>query len=182
MPPGDSRPDCGVSTRVNIIVAVSDNGVIGRGGGLPWRLPDDLRRFKALTIGHPVIMGRRTWESLGRPLPGRRNIVVTRNRAYAAQGVEIAGSLQKALAQVADAAEVFVIGGASLYADALPLAHRLYLTRVHAEVEGDVRFPAWSPDDWQEVEADAHPADAQHPFAFTALVFESRRNRLEKRI
>lgn len=179
MPPGHSRPDRSVSARISIIVAVAENGVIGRHGDLPWRLPDDLRRFKELTMGKPVIMGRRTWESLGRPLPGRRNIVVSRTPAFAAAGAEVAHTLPDALQRAADEPDVFVIGGAQLYAEALTLAHRLYVTRVHATVEGDVFFPRWRPEDWTEIASTPHPADARHPYAFTFHVYKSRRNPLD---
>lgn len=178
MPSGHPRPDRRVSARLSIIVAVAENGVIGRGGGLPWRLPDDLRRFKELTMGKPVIMGRRTWESLGRALPGRRNLVVSRMPGYSARGAEIAFSLPDALRRTTNEPEVFVMGGAQLYAEALPLADRLYLTRVHAAVDGDVLFPEWRPEEWVEIQSIPHPTDARHPFSFTFHVYEFRRNPL----
>lgn len=130
-------------------------------------------------MGKPVIMGRRTWDSLGRPLPGRRNIVVSRNPGFIATGAEVARTLPDALQRAEKEPEVFVIGGAHLYAEALPLAHRLYMTQVHAAVDGDVLFPHWNPEDWMERESIPHPADARHPFAFTFHVYESRRNPLE---
>lgn len=153
---------------VSIIVAMDEDGVIGRAGALPWRLPDDLRRFKAVTMGHVLIMGRRTLDSIGRALPGRRSVVLTRNRAFRPpEGVEVAPDLDAALARVAEAPRVFVVGGASVYREALPRAHQLLITRVHARVPGDVRFPsvAWS--EWTLVEEERHPADAHHAFPFS---------------
>ena len=138
---------------VALIAAVAANGVIGRGNRLPWRLPADLRRFKELTLGHALVMGRRTYESIGRPLPGRVTVVLTRDPAFAPPGVAVARNLDEALAAAAAACpgsgEVFVAGGAEVYAQALPRAGRLYLTRVEAEVEGDTRFPDFDPALWR---------------------------------
>lgn len=143
--------------RLALIAAVAANGVIGSDNALPWRLPEDLKRFKALTLGHPVIMGRRTFESIGRPLPGRRNIVVTRNADWRAEGCETAASLEAALAAAGAAEdEVFVIGGAQLYAEALPLARRLYLTEIRHAFEGDARFPDLGRGTWQETAREHH--------------------------
>lgn len=137
--------------RLSLIAAVASNGVIGSDNTLPWRLPEDLKRFKALTLGHPVVMGRKTYESIGRPLPGRRNIVITRDATYAADGCETANSLETALAACnATTDEVFVIGGAQIYAEALPLAQRLYLTEIRREFPGDARFPVFDRIGWQE--------------------------------
>lgn len=160
--------------RVSLIVAVSENGCIGREGDLPWRLPEDLRRFKQLTLGHPIIMGRKTYESIGRPLPGRDNIVVTRQPGYSAPGCTVVGSLPEALAaaNASGAAEAFIIGGASLYAEALPLADTLQLTRVHAEVAGDVHLP---PIPWRAfrcLATEAHSADERHAYAYTFEVWQ----------
>jgi len=157
---------------VSVIVAAAENGVIGRAGALPWRLSEDLKRFKRLTVGHPVVMGRKTWESLGRALPGRRNLVVSRSPGYAAAGAEVFSSLDEALAACAGEGEVFVIGGAALYAEALPRADRLYLTRVHAAVEGDVTFPEIDPADWTLISEESHEADARHDHAFSFRVYE----------
>ncbi|MDR2239223.1 MAG: dihydrofolate reductase [Zoogloeaceae bacterium] len=140
--------------RLSLIAAVAANGVIGSENALPWRLPEDLKHFKTLTTGHPVVMGRKTFESIGRPLPARRNIIVTRNTAYAAQGCETAASLPAALAACPDAGEVFVIGGAQIYAEALPLAARLYLTEIQKEFAGDARFPALDRRLWRETSRD----------------------------
>lgn len=156
---------------VSLVAAVAENGVIGRKGGLPWRLPDDLRWFKQLTMGHAVVIGRRTFESLGRPLPGRRWIVLSRDPAFRADGVETATDLRGALA-AAGGGEVFVAGGAGVYRAALPIADRLYLTAVHARVEGDTRFPEVNFDDWTLVEERHHAADARHPHAFTFRTYD----------
>ncbi len=138
---------------VSLVAAVARGGVIGRAGGLPWRLPEDMRRFRELTLGHPVIMGRRTWDSLPdrfRPLPGRRNVVVTRNSSWQSEGAERAGSLEEALRLVSDAERVFVIGGGELYAAALPLADELLLTEIDLEVVGDTVFPTWDRAEFDE--------------------------------
>ncbi|HEY3808495.1 MAG TPA: dihydrofolate reductase [Steroidobacteraceae bacterium] len=161
-----------MAPRIALVVAVADNGVIGRAGTLPWHLPDDLRFFKSVTMGKPMLMGRRTFESIGRPLPGRRNIVLTRGTPDLPAGVELVASLEAALALVAEAPELCVIGGATLYAQTLPQAQRLYLTRVHATVDGDVRFPPWIASDWRELERSEHPADARHAYAFSLLRLE----------
>lgn len=137
--------------RLSLIAAVAANGVIGSGNALPWRLPEDLKRFKALTLGHPVIMGRKTYESIGRPLPGRRNIVISRDAAFSAEGCETAGSLDAAIASCAGTTdEVFVIGGAQLYAEALQVAQRMYLTEILREYPGDAHFPAFQRAAWRE--------------------------------
>jgi dihydrofolate reductase len=161
-----------MAPRIALVVAVADNGVIGRHGGLPWHLPDDLKFFKSVTMGKPMLMGRRTFESIGRPLPGRRNIVLTSATPELPTGVERVASLEAALALVADVAELCVIGGATLYAQTLPQAQRLYLTRVHASVEGDVRFPPWIASEWRELDRSEHPADARHAYAFSLLTLE----------
>jgi dihydrofolate reductase len=157
--------------RIAIVAAVARNGVIGRGNALPWRLPDDLQHFKRLTLGHPIVMGRRTWESLPGILPGRRHIVVTRDLHYDAPGAEIAHSLDQAVA-AAGGDEVLVVGGAELYAQALPLAQRLYLTLVDADVEGDARFPPLDPGEWREVAREAYPADDRHAYPFSFVTLE----------
>jgi len=159
--------------RLSLIAAVAANGVIGRAGGLPWRIPADLRHFKAVTLGKPVIMGRKTWQSIGRPLPGRRNIVVSRDARFVAEGAEVAASLDAALAAVADAEEAMVIGGAAIYAEALPRADRLYLTEVHADVEGDVYFPEFDRAAWRETAREDHPAGGDAP-AFSFVTLERR--------
>jgi dihydrofolate reductase len=137
-----------------MVAALARNGVIGRNGSIPWRIPEDMAHFRTLTMGHPVVMGRRTWDSLPdrfRPLPGRRNVVVTRNDAWQAEGAERAPSFDAALRLLEGAGQVFVIGGAEIYAAALPRADELVLTEIEAEVEGDVRFPAWDPSAFAEI-------------------------------
>ena len=141
-----------------LIAAVAANGVIGAAGGLPWQLPEDLQHFKRMTQGHAVIMGRKTWESIGRPLPGRKNVVVTRQAGYAAPGASVAPSLQAALALCAEQAIVFVIGGADLYRAALPLADALLLTEIHRDFAGDTRFPEFDRLQWRETEREQHVA------------------------
>lgn len=156
---------------VSVIAAVARNRVIGVDNRLPWRLPADLRRFRALTWGKPVVMGRRTHESIGRPLPGRRNIVLTRARR-APDGCERAGSLAEAFEMTAPAPETVVIGGARCYREALPLAERMYLTRIDADFAGDAWFPEWSPDEWVERECERVASGAAAPFGYEFLVLE----------
>jgi len=154
-------------TRLSLIAAVAENGIIGSGNALPWRLPEDLKHFKTLTLGHPVIMGRKTYESIGRPLPGRRNIVVTRNRDFHMEGCEIAQSLEAAIAACGlDCGEVFVIGGAQIYAEALPLAQRIYLTEIRKPFKGDARFPVLDRKEWEETSREAHVSSEGLAFDF----------------
>ena len=159
-------------TRVSIIVAIDDRGGIGRDGQLPWRLPEDLQRFKRITMGKPIVMGRRTWESIGRPLPGRHNIVISRQPGLVAHGATVTGSLEAALLAAGDVPEVCVIGGAEIYRLALPLAQEIHLTRVHARVDADTFFPALDPAEWEEIGREDRPADERHPFpcSFVKLV------------
>ena len=158
-------------TRLSVVVAADERGGIGRDGGLPWHLPEDLKRFKALTMGKPIVMGRRTWDSIGRPLPGRRSIVVSRQAGLAIAGAEVVGSLEQALDAAGGAPEVCVIGGAELYRLALPLAEVVHLTRVHAVVDADTFLPPLDPSEWEEVSRESHPADARHahPYSFVTL-------------
>lgn len=149
-----------------IIAAVARSGVIGKNNRLPWHLPEDLRHFKACTLGHPVLMGRRTWDSLGRPLPGRRNLVISRQPDFAAAGAEVWPGLQQAIAACSDASRVFLIGGAELYRLGLPLASEMLLTEVDLEVDGDAHFPPWAPEQWQETRRERHTAASGIPFAF----------------
>lgn len=163
--------------RLSLLVAVAENNVIGRDGGLPWHLSADLKRFKQLTMGHPMLMGRRTFESLGRVLPGRTSIVISRQPQLSLpEGVLLAGSLDAALELVAAEEEVFIIGGAELYAAALPSADRIYLTRVHANIEGDTHFPAIDWSQWRCIAEEAHAADEKNAFNFTFLTYEHERN------
>lgn len=157
---------------IALVVALADNGVIGRDGRLPWHLPDDLKHFRAVTWGKPVLMGRRTFESIGRALPGRRNLVLTSAPTPAPPGIEYVPDLAAALAMVRGAQELCVIGGAQLYELVLPLAMRLYLTQVHGQVEGDVRFPALDWSVWHELGREEHPADQRHAYAMSFVQLE----------
>jgi dihydrofolate reductase len=161
-----------VSIQISIVVAVSDNGVIGRGGALPWHLPDDLKHFKAVTMGKPVLMGRRTFESIGRPLPGRRNLVLSRTHAAVAAGVERVHNLEQACALVGNTGELCVIGGAEVYGVTLRRAGRIYLTQVHASIAGDTYFPLQELKTWRELERVEHPADARHEFAMSFVTLD----------
>jgi dihydrofolate reductase len=158
---------------VSLVAAVSRGGVIGRDGGIPWRIPEDMARFRELTMGHAVVMGRRTWESLPdefRPLPGRDNVVVTRNPDWSAQGADRAGSIEGALELVASAPRVFVIGGGEIYAAALPYADELLLTEIDADIEGDTTFPAWNREEFDEVERRERVTEGGTTFAFVRYV------------
>lgn len=161
-------------SRIALIVAMSENGVIGNKGRLPWRIPEDMRWFKERTIGKPCIMGRKTWDSLPKkPLVDRPNIVVTRSDAFQAEGATVAHSFAEAVAiantLMPDAEEIMVLGGAELFAVALPQADRVYLTRVHAEIEGDVRMPLFDPDQWKEVTRSYTREPAQYRASFVVL-------------
>jgi dihydrofolate reductase len=162
---------------VSIIVATDERGAIGHDGGLPWRLPDDLKRFKSLTLGKPVVMGRKTWDSIGRPLPGRHNIVITRDAGREIAGATVVGSLEAAIAAAGDVGELCVIGGAEIYRLALPRAGLIHLTRVHATVTADTFFPALPPGEWDEEVLERHAADDRHAFAFSYVVQRRRRPR-----
>jgi dihydrofolate reductase len=159
----------------SLIVAAAENGVIGRGNRLPWHLPADLAHFKQTTLGHPVIMGRRTWESIGKPLPGRRNVVVSRTPEFVAPGCEVARDLAAAYSLVASEPEAFVIGGTQLYETALPSADRIYLTRVLAAVEGDARFPDLRPDAWRETLLGEQAPDERNAYGLRFFLLERRR-------
>ncbi|KAA6430396.1 dihydrofolate reductase [Dyadobacter flavalbus] len=164
---------------LSIIVAVSENGVIGKDNQLLWRLPDDLKRFKNLTLNHPIIMGRKTFESIGKPLPGRTSIVVTRNPDFAYEGVTVTHSLEEAVqkAREMDANEAFIIGGGELYRQAQPISDTLYITEVKTIIEGDTFFEIIKPSDWTETNRITHEADERHhfPFVFADYI---RRNEL----
>lgn len=170
-------------TTITLVVAVAENGVIGRGGGLPWRLSSDLKRFKADTMGKPIIMGRKTYESVGRPLPGRLNIVVTRDPAWRAEGVQTAPSLEDALTLarvrarcMTGADEICVIGGGEIFRDALPVADRLRVTHVLAEMEGDVFFPQIDPALWRPVRAEEFPAGEKDSHATRYVIYERQKD------
>jgi len=156
---------------ISLIVAASTNNVIGFQGHLPWRLSSDLKRFKALTMGKPIVMGRKTYESIGRPLPGRQNIVVTRNPDYVAEGCDVVSSVDAAIQAAGDAEEIMIIGGSHIYEAFLPRAHRIYLTRVQAELEGDAYLPKFNDDDWQETVVEEYTSDESndHNVIFSIL-------------
>ena len=158
---------------ISLIVAMNEDGGIGKMGRLPWRLGADLKRFKRLTIGHHVVMGRKTYESIGSPLPGRTMVVITRNPDYHAEGCFVVGSIEEALALTSARGEdeAFIIGGGEIFAQALPLAQRLYLTQVRTHANCDVFFPSFDPAEWAEVERKEHPADErnEHAFRYTLL-------------
>lgn len=156
---------------LSIVVAMASNGVIGRNGDLPWRLPADLKEFKAITMGKPIIMGRLTHESIGRPLPGRENIVLSRDPDYRAQGCRVINNL-KELNDIVKDDEAMIIGGARLYADALTVARRLYITEVHADVEGDVRFPEFDRTAWMESRRQRYQADAKNEYDYSFVLLE----------
>ena len=158
---------------ISFVVAVARNGVIGREGGLPWHISSDLKRFKEITMGKPVIMGRKTWESLPRkPLPGRRNIVITQQKGYVAEGADVAESPEAALLMVPDAPEVAVIGGGEIYHLFWPLVDRLYLTEVDLAVDGDTYFPTVDPAEWREVSREVHPRGERDSASFTLRILD----------
>jgi dihydrofolate reductase len=163
---------------VTLIAAVARNGVIGHGNDLVWRLPEDQRHFRAVTLGAPVIMGRATWDSLPervRPLPGRRNLVLTRQAGWQAPGAEAVATLDEALARVADVPRAFVIGGAQVYALALPRADELLLTEIERDFDGDCRFPDWPHAQFEEVARERHQATAPNDFDFSFVTYRRRR-------
>ncbi|MEX2367502.1 MAG: dihydrofolate reductase [Pseudohongiellaceae bacterium] len=163
---------------ISLIVAMSENRVIGRNNKLPWYLPEDLKYFKRVTMGKPIIMGRKTYESIGRPLPGRTNIVITRNRDYQADGIRVVHDLNSALELsenigiVDGNEEVMIIGGADIFELTLPMARRLYLTQVHAEIEGDTWFPKVNLNDWQEIGREDFKASGPNPYDYSFLILQ----------
>ena len=157
---------------VSAIVAAADNNAIGKGNQLLWHLPNDLRFFKKTTSGHTVIMGRKTYESVGKPLPNRRNVVITRQEGYTLAGAEVVHSLDEALAGCAGEEEVFIVGGAEIYRQALPLTNRVYLTQVHAQLEGDAYFPELDKNEWKLETAESHNPDERHAYGYTFKVYE----------
>jgi dihydrofolate reductase len=165
---------------IAVVAAIADNGVIGRDNRLIWRLKTDLKRFRALTWGSPIIMGRRTFQSIGRPLPGRQTIVLTRDRAFSAEGVTVAHAWDEAVARAEDAAErmgaeaIFVVGGGEVYAEALPRAERLHLTLVHASPDGDALFPPYDRTAFRELRRSEHPRGPDDEQSFTFLDLERR--------
>jgi dihydrofolate reductase len=166
-----------------VIAAAARNGVIGRGNTIPWRLKSDMQRLKAITLGKPVVMGRKTFESLPRPLPGRTNIVITRDKTYRASGAVVTNSFEQAQAVALGdalrrfATEIAIIGGAEIYAQWMDAADILDITEVHADIEGDTRFPAINPDQWQEVARTRHPAGPDDNFDFSYVTYRRRGSR-----
>jgi dihydrofolate reductase len=167
---------------VSIVVAVAKNGIIGRDGEMPWRLSSDLKRFKTITMGNPIIMGRKTFESIGRVLPGRHNIVITRNSCFDSEGVTAVASLDEALktaelwAEKNDAKEICILGGGEIYQQSLNLAHRLYYTEVKAEPAGDTRFPDLEEDDWKVSHKETVPAGVRDNFETRFIIYERKKS------
>nr|AIA14776.1 Dihydrofolate reductase [uncultured bacterium] len=157
---------------ISAIVAMAENRVIGKNNQLPWRLPADLRHFKALTMGKPILMGRKTHESIGRVLPGRQNIITTRNTAFQVPEALVVHSLEAALKTLPETEEVMLIGGAELYRELFPKVQRIYMTLVHAEVEGDSYFPELKPSEWQQISCEDHEADQDNAYPYSFLVWE----------
>lgn len=155
---------------------MSENRVIGINNKLPWHLPADLRHFRRLTTGHPVIMGRRNYESIGKPLPNRTNIVVTRNPDYRAAGCLVTHSLDDAMNSAGNDSEIFIIGGAEIYRQAFDRANRIYLTLIHARIEGDTYFPEFEGPPWREISRERHERDENNPYPFSFLTYERSRN------
>jgi dihydrofolate reductase len=160
-----------VTRRISFVLAFDRNNVIGKNGGLPWRLPDDMKHVRAVTEGKPLIMGRRTYDSIGRPLPRRTNIVLTRDPEFRPEGVLVARTPDEALALAGDAPEVIIFGGAEVFRHYLPIADRIYLTQVDADVGGDTTFD-FDRSDWRVVENTPHPADARHPYPFSFITMD----------
>lgn len=160
-------------TVLSMIVAHANNRIIGKNNDMPWHLPADLAYFKKTTLGKPIIMGRKTYESIGRPLPGRKNIVISRDQQYRANGIEVAHSVEEALALVKDVEEVMVIGGGAIYQHCLAAAHRLYITHIDADIEGDTSFPFYDTvNDWQKLRSDVFPADEKNKYRLDFAVYE----------
>ena len=164
-----------MATLVSIVVAADERNAIGRRGGLPWRLPNDLKHFKALTLGKPVLMGRKTWDSIGRPLPGRHNIVITRQPNLVLEGASVVASLDRAFETAGDVPEACVIGGADIFRLALPGADVVHLTRVHVTCEADTFLPALETSEWMEVAREDHAPDDGHAYAYSFVELRRRR-------
>jgi dihydrofolate reductase len=164
------------ASRLSIIAAMAKNRVIGADNAIPWRLPGELQMFKSITMGHHIIMGRNTWESIGRLLPGRTTVIVSRRRDFAVAGAIVAASLDDSIAACAGDNEIFVIGGAQLYAAALPLADRIYLTEVDAEVAGDTYMPQFNVNEWRKQSSQAFAADTKNPYDYRLTIYERSRD------
>jgi dihydrofolate reductase len=159
-------------TILSMIVAHANNRVIGKKNDMPWHLPADLAYFKKTTLGKPIIMGRKTYQSIGRPLPGRKNIVISRDNNFQAEGVEVVNSVDAALALVVDSAEVMVIGGGAIYQHCLVAAQRLYITHINANIDGDTHFPEYDLTVWHKVASDIRPSDEKNPYQLDFSVYE----------
>ena len=157
---------------ISLVLAMARNQVIGRDNALPWRLPADMRRFKELTWGKPILMGRKTYESIGKPLPGRTNLVLTRDPHWRAEGVEVLGSVDEALARMRESPEVACIGGAEIFRLLLPVSGRIYLTRIHADIVGDTVFPPLEPSQWKEVDSRQFQADERNLYDMTFVTLD----------
>ncbi len=160
------------SPAITLIAARARNGVIGRDNQIPWKIPGEQAYFKRMTMGHPIVMGRKTRESIGRPLPGRRNIVVTRDHGYAATGAEVARSLDEAISLAGDAEQVFIIGGAQMYAEAMPRATRVLLTEIDTDFDGDTWMPPLDRAQWRETSREDHPPTSDRAFGYSFVVYE----------
>jgi dihydrofolate reductase len=158
--------------KLAIIVATDEQGLIGKDNDLPWKLSADLQYFRRVTMGKPLIMGRNTHESIGRALPGRKNIIITKNEAYQAEGCTVVHSITDALMACEQVEEVMVMGGASLYEQLLPSADKLYLTQVHASLAGDTWFPTWNKNAWSEISREDHLADEKNDYAYSFIIYE----------
>ncbi|WP_039053137.1 dihydrofolate reductase [Sphingobacterium sp. T2] len=159
-------------TKITLIVAAAENNAIGKGNRMPWHLPNDFKYFKEKTLNHSVVMGRKTFESIGKPLPERRNIVMTKNTNYLHEEVDVANNIDELLLYCRDEREIFIIGGAEIYKQTLPLAHKVLLTRVHTTVDGDAFFPELPANEWKLISAEKHEKDDRHAFDYTFEVYE----------
>lgn len=158
--------------RINLIAALSQNRVIGCNNQLPWHLPKDLKHFKAITLGHPVVMGRKTYQSLGKALPGRENVVISRDPHFHPLDATVFSNLEAALMHLKESAEIFIIGGGHLFSQTLPIAQRLYLTWIEAELEGDTFFPEWDLGEWIEISRESHSADEKHLYSYSFTLLD----------
>ena len=156
----------------SLIVAMTENGVIGRDGDMPWRMSDDLRRFKKITMGHHIVMGRKTYDSIGRPLPGRTTVVISRTASYDDPNIRVARSLEEALMIASLDDEIFISGGAQIFELALPLVDRIYLTKIHCRLDGETHFPAVNWSEWQLIEKQRHAADERNQYDYSFLTYE----------
>jgi dihydrofolate reductase len=170
----DSHPGTGMKPRISLIVAMAKNGVIGINNTLPWHLPADLKHFRLLTMGHHIVMGRKTYESIGKPLPGRTSVVVTRNPGYSVPGVIVVNSLETAIESCSGDDEIFVIGGAELYRQAIDFADRIYLTEIDADISGDAHFTKIDRGSWQETERVTNSPDEGNRYAYHFVVYDRR--------